>query len=219
MSDWQTQWHNRYKGKKVLILGSGPSLADLEPHLPAIFSTPDLYTFGVNMVYRWAPLHQYKLDFYGTTEFDTLPLVTNYALRYPEHTRRFCTTGYYPGGDMVTNWWWVQCDHDRYMGDGWFQGLGDEFTWTAIGYTVIADCCIQVAAWLGFDEIALAGCDMTSIGHVTDGDERDPLGVVDKARKAVEVGAWALEQAGRTLYAVTGTTLAVKQRPITSLVG
>lgn len=207
---WQQQYHNRYPGARLVVLGTGPSLAELEPYLRRLMR--EECTLGVNLLYKWAPIRPYPVTFYGATEFDVLPRIHNYATMHtdanpPRPIARFFTGGTPPDTKIRGYWRWVPRDGERFMGDGWFQGLGDDLDWVAMGWSVVPDL-LQVMCWLGFSDILLAGCDFTPQGEVWGEHEakREPTWN-ERSRQAMVVANQRITQAGRKLRAVTSTTL------------
>jgi hypothetical protein len=205
---WQKDWHNRFVGKRLIVLGTGPSLLEMEPYIDNLAGE---FTFGVNHLYKWEPIRRIPMSFYGASEYDRIPAMTNpqRALRYPETTRRFAATLSPLNGDAKANWWWVQKSGDHPMYDGWFQGLGETLPWVAQGFSVVPDVALQVGCWMGFSEFLLAGCDFTATGEVWDGaEQRDPDNTA-LARRSMEVAINTISDSGRKISAITHTDLQI----------
>jgi len=66
---------------------------------------------------------------------------------------------------VFPDWKWVWSPDFKRMEKGYFNGFGDTLLWTAYGHSVVFTGPVQVAAWMGFDEVCLIGCETTVHGH------------------------------------------------------
>jgi len=86
------------------------------------------------------------------------------------------------------------------------------------GHSVIADICLPMAWWMGFDEVYLVGCDYSNLGKRWDGlDTENPkaMGMHERDRifQALELCKKAFEDDDRKIYnATVGGELEVFER-------
>lgn len=200
--------HNRYKGRRGFIIGSGPSLASVPR--PLLEKLKDEATIGLNLVLKsdlpfaptmlalclaeWQWTKGHGLDWLvdqlmGTTH--RLPPLKFYANEVPSQLM------WDAGFQFV-----AMRDGERMDDTGRVEGMGDYLSEVSVGHSV-ATAAIQIALWLGFDPIYLLGCDASRDGHAYDQDDpairEDQAGFVASAAKCEEVMAVR----GRTLIDLT----------------
>lgn len=153
----------KYQGKRLFILGTGPSL--LEADLGALASE---YTFGVNFVMEVPGM--FEPTFFGSSEqlglIEILPAVAPSSLKFIAHTYDLTTFRTYKG--QLDDWTWVYTHPSRYVESGDLAGFDDDLDWVGQSYSTVFTCALQLGIWMGFDPIYLVGCDNSGSHHAYD---------------------------------------------------
>lgn len=155
---WQEQLirslHNRHKGQRAFILGTGLSLLDYD-----LSPLKDEITFGVNGLceipsFPFAPTYYCVSDMVGWERWDTaitrlpsLKIISVPPCKNVPEREDFLR--------LPFNW------HQQ-IHQGYFAGTAESFYQTHLGWTVILDICLQVAYHMGFSEIYLLGVDVAA---------------------------------------------------------
>lgn len=170
--------HNAYIGMSVVVLGTGPSLDRVkQKHLDAL---KNRYTIGVNTLALYKRL-KFKPTLYCVSESTWLSglSVPNLISALKEPGQEFRFYAHHWPLEGLDSWTFVQLNAGAHIAQGDFQGLGSDLEYVATGQSVVA-LAVQLACWLGFQEVYLLGVDATRSGHakgVSAGigdDERDP---------------------------------------------
>lgn len=146
---------DKYKGKRLFILGTGPSISTVNFEL-----LEDEYLFGVNKLYLIYQDFDINCQFYGishpTEEYlpnllalDTELFIGHGALDI--FLKKFTNSSFnrLPYLLPLRGWMWKnQNNFSKDITKGTFNG-----------WTVICDISLQVAYYMGFEEVYLLGCD------------------------------------------------------------
>lgn len=198
------KFQNIHKGKRCFIIGNGPSLtyADLD-----CLHRHGEICFGVNRVYLAYEFTEWRPDYYVAVDYTIIQHDYEKILTLPgtKFIRHFYKTDgrwndadtYEFGGVHYTGE--PQLSHDIYKG-------------VYIGNTVVYDA-VQIALYMGFEEIYLLGVDMTAgIRYQDEGvhfyrspDTKENLGTSNtpEARKCLGYAAAEMEYMGRVLRNAT----------------
>ena len=224
MTTWPDSYHNRYTGKRLFVLATGPSLSEAEPYLDLLAKE---YTIGINTLHRWEPAQRFKTTFYACSEADAFNMVDHIAVRWAIGPSFFCNVAPLPQSGQA-KWLGLYCSSQYPMWEGYFQGLGPSLStsrhsvpWVAEGRNVVLDVCLQVGCWLGFSEIYLVGVDFTMKGQVYAPGDPVPRNQenMELGRRAFAVAYQAMALEGRKLVAATPTTLDIPYVPIKEVLG
>lgn len=218
----------------MFIIGTGPSLREeIGREINALKSE---LTFGVNLLAHCITGEDGFMDFvptyYGAGEIDWLRNIDAVTAGFSSKKILSCfwapATGYVkrpddwgdplsaglwiynPADDQTFDEWsWVWRPENRAMGEGWFNGFGSEFTWAADGGSVVFDCAVQLAAWMGCDPVYLLGCETTIYGHAYGEGYEPPERIKERQEmvlKSAEVAKKHFELNNRKLIDLSGPT-------------
>lgn len=198
--DWILDAHNTKSGR-VFILGTGPSLASQMDVLAGLRSED---TWTVNRMARWTDL-PFIPTHHSVTEPG--PIIdwgrgVHHEYDFPRAMNRIAVH-WFPV--TAPGWLWVAKAHDdvQLRWEGFF-GLGDQFPPIPSGWASPITL-LQVAAWLGYQEFYLLGCDTTQVGQAWDtekGNTKQPRAILTILECADRARA-EIEKAGRKLIDCT----------------
>ena len=215
--------HNQYQGERLFIIGTGPSLKNEIGE--DINKLENELTFGVNYLNHcmvdsddedafmhfiptwWAAS---EIDFLRNFDMNTAGMDTQRILACELDPDIF-------GEGSFPDWNWVWMCEVRKMFQAspprtpmlWFGGQEEELNWVAHAGGVVFDCAVQVAFWMGFQEVYLLGCETTSKGHSYGDDVEGPDRQVERQGMVQASAAHArrvFEKAGRKLVDLSGPT-------------
>lgn len=163
-----------YRGGRLFILGTGPSLADAAPYFGRLQHES---TFGVNLLLRW-PEMNFTPTFYAIQELRYwfgLRIQDNAQLVLARKDVRLPAVRFYAHTEPVPEldaqgWTFVEQDLQCEMQSGFFAGFDQPLAPVPFGSSV-AMFATMLGVWMGFEEIVLLGCDATKRGHVYARDE------------------------------------------------
>jgi hypothetical protein len=155
---------NKYLGKRIFIIGGGPSLNKTNLSL-----LKNEYTFAVN---NFIPngIKKFKIEpfFYAMSDGRVMyKTIKSFSKNIPKHTlcffpleKRKKVTSYIK--ENLDNVYYIN-DTDRIpkykVRDNYFSIRADKITY--LGESVIIDYCLPLAIYMGFKNIYLVGCDHT----------------------------------------------------------
>ncbi len=227
-SDRIEQLHNKHKGQRCFIVGTGPSLQNTRLDL-----LKDEIVFGVNTLYRGLDDFDFYPMYYAISDKNVFK--EHYKQVLPLDTTLFLSSG--AGKTFLSN----KKEYGKYVKNdpivlrtkGYMtvekscsKNIED---YVLNGHTIINDICLQVAYYLGFDEVYLLGCDCSYAGNVHhfDGENYDfQYGGAEKKEflrrekrrwdltfQAYDVCRKTFERDGRKIYNATpGGNLEVFER-------
>lgn len=145
---------DKYKGKRIFILGNGPSLNQMPLYL-----LKDEYKMCFNRFFLMVERLNWKPDFFATTDSSVIKDIADELnnIAIPQVKYAFfpdlhpTNTNYKKYVKQRDNVYWLYVDKP---------GFSDNLPFCGINQTVV-NAGIQVAAYLGFSEIYVIGVDMT----------------------------------------------------------
>jgi|GEM_PF-3301259 len=144
---------NKYKGKRIFIMGNGPSLN--KTHLEFLKNE---YTFGVNRIYLMDDKISWKPSFYTANDWRVVPDIatdinglTGSTFFFEESFRGILREG-------SDTYYYRHCAADPNYPDE--KSFGHEATRGIRGAGSVVGTAVQLAAYMGFDPIYLIGCDL-----------------------------------------------------------
>jgi hypothetical protein len=152
--------HNAYKGERLFVLGTGPSLREMP--LEALSRLEGEHTFSTNKLALWLDL-PFDPMFHGLSEHEDMSRLTDDLYDIGEEERFACAWAPID----VPGWQWVAKAPDsvNIWTDG-MVGLGDDLPPLPSAASTPITLGVQLGAWMGFDPIYLLGCDNTTSGQV-----------------------------------------------------
>lgn len=148
-----------HKGKRCFIVGNGPSLlaSDLE-----VLAKNNEICFGVNKIYKIFDDTTWRPDYLCISDGLVIEEVKDYISDYAEHNIVFMADGYhFTNNSRLTKVQYVHHKHNLYSRD-FIPSFSEDVTVQVYwGHSVIYDLCLQLAAFMGFSDIYLIGCDHT----------------------------------------------------------
>lgn len=141
---------NKYRGKRIFILGSGPSLNDT-----ALEKLENEYTFGVNRIYLLYDRIKWRPNFYTVNDWEVGPDNAK-EIRQLKDTHFFCPTRFRGLFSMTENTYMYRSCHETDIGAAFSYDLTEG---AVMGGTVLT-LVIQIAYYMGFDPIYLIGVDV-----------------------------------------------------------
>lgn len=160
-----SDYHDLYKGKRCFILGNGPSLNQTDLSL-----LKDEYTFGCNKISLLYEKRHWHPSFYVMVSSDIWRLDWLDAVRKSIDLDIPCflrdvyinetIENFYQTARALDNVYFLNCEGARkgypYPDSYWSYDISKKSTkWGTILLT-----CIQIATYMGFEEIYLLGCDL-----------------------------------------------------------
>lgn len=145
---------DKYKGKRIFVLGNGPSLNQMPLYL-----LKDEYKMCFNRFFLMVERLNWKPDFFATTDSSVIKDIADELneIAIPQVKYAFfpdlhpTNTNYKKYVKQRDNVYWLYVDKP---------GFSDNLPFCGINQTVV-NAGIQVAAYLGFSEIYVIGVDMT----------------------------------------------------------
>ena len=151
--------HNEYKGERLFIFGSGPSLLDMDRELLTLDKD---FVLTTNKVLQWKDI-PFTPNFHGLSEAEDMPYLGEYGgvpISFACH----------PEPITEPYWTWIpKCvdgSHEQNLVVYGMQGLGDTLGPLPTASSTPLTLGVQIGAWMGFDPIYLLGCDNTNRGQV-----------------------------------------------------
>ncbi len=148
---------NKYKGKKCVLIGSGPSLTmeDL-----TVLSKCDVVTIACNSLFKAYDFTPWRADLYCIADSGVFKTVAEKALELQQEKPMFVSEAVYNEIDSLNlkNKVYpirVRCNAD-YPQKRKFSGNAGRYMYR---FGSVLYFMIQLAVYLGFDEIYLLGCD------------------------------------------------------------
>ena len=164
--------YNKYRGKRIFVIGNGPSLNKTQLNLLA-----NEYTFGVNRIYLLYDKITWKPTFYTIIDRRVIADIakevnglTGSTFFFDEKFRGLLREGedvYYFGSTLKGT-----SIEDQYFSYNALKGV--RHSNTVVGYA------IQIAYYMGFDPIYLIGCDLgykVNNSVKQEGDDKFNIGV------------------------------------------
>lgn len=159
------KYKNIHKGKRVFIIGNGPSLQieDLEK----LYKHNEI-CFGLNKIHKIYPKTNWKPDYICMSDTRVISACENELENITDNSTVFMADRYlFTQLERVNNVEYVHLKSEEY--EPYFPGFSENIVdGVYLGYTVTYDLALQIAAYMGFDEIYLIGMDHNNIGMVTD---------------------------------------------------
>lgn len=157
------EMHNKYKGKRCFIICTGPSLTieDLE-------KLSDEYCFGMNSTCLCHDKTKWKSDFFSVQDVAVFRKI-NQAMLTTDNGTVFIPSGFTKVGQVLDSWIQYQTQGSyhiyemRYKTRYYARFSDDCYISVYDGYS-ISYSIMQLAIYLGFDEIYLLGCDCSYLG-------------------------------------------------------
>lgn len=142
--------HNIHKGKRIFVIGNGPSL-----NCTPLEKLENEYTFGTNRIYLLFDRINWRPSFYTTVDWrvapdcaDEINALSDMTLFFPERFR-----GLLRGGDDVY-WYWHGPTAEKAQ-----RRFSYDMTQGIRGAGSVTGSAIQIAYYMGFDPIYLIGVD------------------------------------------------------------
>ena len=188
---WVKDVHNSHVGERCFLIGSGPSIID---QLPLLHKLSDEYTFTCNRLRKWDAV-PFRPFIHCVTEPG--PVFNFGSAIHPFYD--------FPGAQnkVVAMWWKIEApgwlwlpkasDDIQIRWQGFF-GCGDDLPPIPSGWASPLTIS-QLAAWMGFSEMYVLGCDLTDMGQAWDRENgttknkrsvRSTLECFDRARMTLE---------------------------------
>lgn len=199
-TEWLYSVRGSLSGRRAFILGCGPSL---NLHPPALISRlRDEATFATNFLGNWSGL-TFQPSYWCASEEDWAARIEGSVLDWerrsglvPSSTVRVYAKNRFPAtldSEPLRAWRRVHVEGSMFVKDGFLGGVNEyrisgnpHFAFS--GSSVVVDCALQLALWLGADPVYLLGVDaQDALRHAYDRDDR---GEGSQARTAGEGGKW-----------------------------
>ncbi len=154
----------KYAGKRCFITCTGPSLTieDLE-------SLKNEYVFGMNSICLIHDKTDWKPDFYGIQDMKVFEKIKDKLLS-TDNGQVFAPYGYYEDVHTPEDWIyfhmsWAYHIYDKKYTGKYFVKFSDDCYETVYDGFTITYSIMQLAAYMGFDELYLLGADCTYMGQ------------------------------------------------------
>lgn len=178
--DWMYAIRDMHKGKRAFVLGAGPSLNLEPPELVDLLGKE--VTFACNFLSKWPGL-TFQPTYWCASEEDWIARIEDSLLDW-EQDRGFAGTvrvfakNRFPatlGTEPLRHWARVHVEGSMFVKDGFLGGVNEypmegnpHFAYS--GTSVVVDCAVQLALWVGCDRVYLAGVDAKDpLRHAYDG--------------------------------------------------
>ncbi|BAQ18241.1 hypothetical protein GL4_2807 [Methyloceanibacter caenitepidi] len=144
------QLKDKYRGQRIFLLGSGPSLNRLD-----LDKLRDEYTFGVNRIYLLYDRISWRPTFYTVNDWEVAPDNAG-EIQERVDSISFIPVRFRGLFDSMQSAYYYNSRHAERPGEFFSYDLEDG---AIMGGTVMT-CAIQIAYYLGFDPIYLIGVDV-----------------------------------------------------------
>lgn len=189
---WMVDHKNAEGGRPAFVIGNGTSLRDITDEQWGHMR--QAVTFGCNYLLSWERLQRHRLDFipsyYCASEEDHLGAIDRLVSGIPfaAMPRVFAKNRFKRVEYAQYDWIRVHTHSGMLVEDGYIGGLGVDRGYVHFAYTaasVVLDCALQLAVWLGCDPIYLVGVDADGGGHAYD----DPASTAPEGTAAAPLHA------------------------------
>ena len=154
---------DKYKGKRCFITCTGPSLtiADLE-------LLKNEYVFGMNSICLIHDKTEWKPDFYGIQDYEVFRKIKD-TLLTTDNGLVFAPYSYKEDFNTPENWIYFHISgayhlYDRYYKGHFYSKFSDDCYVTVYDGFTITYSIMQLAMYMGFDELYLLGADCSYFG-------------------------------------------------------
>lgn len=159
------KYKNIHKGKRCFAIGNGPSLTvdDLET-----LHRNNEICFGVNKVYRIYPKTKWRADYISVTDTRTIEdMRTDFSDDIPGV--KFIADGNHRENEtLLSGFQPIHFIYEEFYPLNTPRFSDDITKCVYMGHSVVYDMSLQIAAYMGFDEIYLLGVDMSYSGKYGD---------------------------------------------------
>ena len=154
------EMRNKYNGKRCFIICTGPSLrvSDLE-------MIKDEYTFGMNSICLLAEKTEFRPTFYGCNDLGVFKKLKNKIESYCENQTEVFVSDRISRNCSIKKGWHVFPEnvayhtYDRWFKEDFWCKFSNDCYRVVYGMHSITHSLIQIAAYMGFEEIYLLGAD------------------------------------------------------------
>lgn len=157
-------YKDKYKGKRCFITCTGPSLTieDLE-------LLKDEYVFGMNSICLIHDKTEWKPDFYGIQDIEVFDKIKDTLLQ-TDNGQIFAPFYYKEHLNTPNDWVYFHMSsayhlYDRYYNGKFYSKFSDNCYATVYDGFTITYSIMQLAFYLGFDELYLLGADCNYLGN------------------------------------------------------
>lgn len=156
------RFKNIHAGERCFIIGNGPSLSMTD--LDTLADNGEV-CFGVNKIYLAFDKTKWRPNYFCVSDPMMIPICSDHLSEFPGIIF-FADDYHWISNHKIEGVQYVHFKSEQYYPN--FPGFSDDLTqYTCLGYTVLYDFCIQIAAFMGFSEIYLLGADNSFSGPVT----------------------------------------------------
>lgn len=148
--------HNTRSGR-IFMVGNGPSLGQTDL---SCLRNEDV--FVCNGFFNWTTA-PFRPQYYGINS-NKRHLIEDIGALHPL-AHKFLIKKNFPSYGLSTEWEWVEGNFGLSIAQHGFTGLDDELAVLRQGRSSVLTL-TQIAAWLGYTEFFLLGCEQTRYGHV-----------------------------------------------------
>lgn len=156
-------WKDRYKGKRCFITCTGPSLT-----IPDLEMLKDEYVFGMNSICLIHDKTEWKPDFFGIQDRNVFVKVKD-ALLSTDNGFVFAPYQYKKWYNTPLEWTYFHISGSYHLYEMRYGKMFSKFSdncYTTVydGYTITYSI-MQLALYMGFDELYLLGADCNYMGN------------------------------------------------------
>lgn len=156
-------YKDRYKGKRCFITCTGPSLTIQDLEL-----LKNEYVFGMNSICLIHDKTDWKPDFYGIQDVEVFDKIKQTLLK-TDNGQVFAPYFYKEHRNTPNDWVYFHISgayhlYDRYYKGHYYSKFSDDCYVTVFDGFTITYSIMQLAVYMGFDEIYLLGADCSYLG-------------------------------------------------------
>ena len=163
-----TKYKNIHKGKRCFLLGNGPSLTieDLE----TLYKNNEI-CFGCNKVYRIYPKTNWRADYLVVTDYRVIEDMRDDDMRAVPGTKFIADLQHRSNESLLDGFEVIHFYDEDYIPRNYPRFSDDIVKGVYLGGSVVYDMSIQIAAYMGFDEMYIMGVDLSYTGNYVENKE------------------------------------------------
>lgn len=152
------KFKNCHKGKRCFIIGNGPSLSGGDLNL---LGKSGEICFGCNSIFEICKMIDWKPNYYVVADYMVWRQVADQFMSYiQEVDNSFIADFYYEDQDIPDN-----CSRFNLLPFKYERGYSEDIACSIFSGGNVVYASIQIATYMGFEEIYLLGVDCNTLGH------------------------------------------------------
>ena len=153
-----SRYKDIHKGKRCFILGNGPSLT--EKDLDVLHRNKEI-CFGCNKVYRIYPKTEWRADYLVVTDYNAIEDMKGDDMDSVPGIKFMGDQIHRRNDSLIDGFNFIHMYEEEYYPKNYPRFSDDITKGVYMGFTVVYDMSLQIAAYMGFKEMYILGVDLS----------------------------------------------------------